>query len=67
MADNGAGLADDEYLDPDTFLAEIRALYRAPNRTPESMNDLAAKIQKLDEWLTRGNVLPIEWFPPEWT
>lgn len=51
-------------MDPDEALAQIRDLLANPNR-PGALTDLAALVDGLDGWLSRGGFLPAAWVPPE--
>jgi hypothetical protein len=52
-------------MDPNATLARIRALVaQARDRGPldgDDAEELAALVEALDEWLTRGGFLPVDW------
>jgi hypothetical protein len=50
-------------MDPDTCLAQIRALYRKLYPTEDDVVQLAQLIEDLDGWLTKGGQLPEAWQP----
>jgi hypothetical protein len=63
------------HMDPDANLAEQRAIFariNAPGHEPGYQGAhadvwrLAELAQALDEWLTRGGVLPRQWTRPRY-
>lgn len=55
-------------MDPDAALDVIRDCLRIvhnPDTSPEDQHDylqeLAGRVEALDEWLTRGGFLPADW------
>lgn len=55
-------------MDPDAVLKEIRAVvmvleedFCCAEHAEMAGTDLAEKVHALDEWLTKGGLLPKEW------